>query len=273
MEKHLIINMEGPLMSFGGVAIDGYGMTEPFPGKAMITGLIGNALGYRRQDHEKLQALQDRMVMAARIDQEPPGGINLTDFQTAKMGPGVDIGLEAGKWIIGWTTRGRPETRSGDLKTYQEGSGERRWRDYRTDTKVTVALRMEGRDRPGISLTPSLDEMAKALDEPERPLFIGRKSCLPWAPLFGGFEWAENTLAAVLAVPLDDNPGYLPPRVRLQWDQQEEGERPAQLRTVQMKDNPDSRNWRAGSHGGRRPVVQGTIPREYLARKEEQPVG
>ena len=269
MKKHLIINLEGPLMSFGGVAVDGYGTTEAFPGKSMITGLIGNALGYRRQDHEKLQRIQDQMVMASRIDQEPPGGITLTDYQTAKLGPGVDMALEDGNWVIGWTTRGRTESRTGDPKTYEEGSGERRWRDYRTDTKVTVALRMEGDDQ----LTPTLDQIAKALDEPERPLFIGRKTCLPWDRLFGGFEWASNTLDAVLAVPLNDNPGYLPPRVRLQWDQQEEGEPPQHLRTVRVRDTPDSRNWQAGSHGGRRPVAQGTIPREFLPRKEEAVAG
>jgi CRISPR-associated Cas5-like protein len=41
----LLLRLEAPLMSFGGVAIDYRGVTRTFPGCAMLTGLITNALG------------------------------------------------------------------------------------------------------------------------------------------------------------------------------------------------------------------------------------
>lgn len=56
-----------------------------------------------------------------------------------------------------------------------------RYRDY--DSLCVVALRLESPDQ-----VPTLDDLAKALDEPARPLFIGRKPCLPGEPAVRGLE-------------------------------------------------------------------------------------
>ena len=48
MARHLILNLESPLMAFGGETIDNYGVIRPFPAASMLTGLLANALGWRR---------------------------------------------------------------------------------------------------------------------------------------------------------------------------------------------------------------------------------
>ena len=41
-------------------------------------------------------------------------------------------------------------------------------------------------------MSPRLEELAAALDRPARPLFIGRKACLPSAPIFTG--WVKDAV-------------------------------------------------------------------------------
>ena len=184
--RHLALNLESPLMSFGGETIDNYGVIRRFPAASMLTGLFANALGWRRVEREGHQRLQDRLVFAARIDREPAGGVRLTDFQTAQLNKGDR----------GWTTRGTPEGRAGGTRTYD--APHLRYRDYFADMRVTVALRLEPKDEE-----PTLEDLADALREPARPLFIGRKPCLPSAPLFTGYVEAVNTLDALLKLPLE----------------------------------------------------------------------
>ena len=72
--KHLILALESPLMAFGGETIDNLGVIRWFPSASMLTGLLANALGWRRIERERHQRLQDRLVFAARIDREPADG-------------------------------------------------------------------------------------------------------------------------------------------------------------------------------------------------------
>ena len=76
---------------------------------------------------------------------------------------------------------------------------------------MTVALRLGDKDE-----SPTLEELADALREPARPLFIGRKPCLPSAPLFADFIEAETTLDALLKHPLERD-GAERDDVRLLW--------------------------------------------------------
>ena len=253
--RHLILNLEAPLMAFGGEMIDNLGIVRPFPAVSMLTGLFANALGWRRVEREQHQALQDRIVFAARIDREPATGVRMTDFQTAQLAANDR----------GWTTRGQPEGRAGGANTYN--APHLRYRDYYADMRVIVALRLEPADDD-----PMLDELAAALQEPKRPLFIGRKPCLPSAPLFGGFVDGDTALAALLAVPLEESakPQESAP-IRLQWpvndsqsDDRVRVSRPEFMLT-------DQRNWVSGLHGGGRWVSEGTIERGKLQQKDGAP--
>ena len=255
MAKHLILNLESPLMSFGGETIDNLGVIRPFPAVSMITGLFANALGWRRVERQRHQDLQERIVFAARIDREPHGGLRMTDFQTAQLGASDK----------GWTTRGAPDERAGGANTYN--APHLRYRDYYADMRVTVALRLEPSDGD-----PTLDKLAEALDEPARPLFIGRKPCLPSRRLLGGFTESETSLAALLSVPLDPEDSPSRPTIRVQWPGRENAD---EIERGQGQMITDERNWISGLHGGGRPVRQAAIEREKFAvtqpQEEKQP--
>ena len=249
--RHLIMALEAPLMALGGETIDNYGVTRSFPAASMLTGLLANALGWRRVDREQHQRLQDRMVFAARIDREPASSLRITDFQTAQLGARDR----------GWTTRGVPEGRDGGPNTYN--APHLRYRDYYADMRVTVALRLEPSEE-----VPLLDDLAVALEEPARPLFIGRKPCLPSAPLFGGFSDSDTCLAALLTWPLVDGPSAEshPASQRALWPDGEGKEGLAARHTYMLT---DERRWTSGLHGGGRMVCEGAVPREMFSASAE----
>lgn len=233
--RWIVLRLEAPLLAFGGVRIDHIGPTRDFPSASMLTGLLGNALGYSRTEWERHQSLQDRLVIASRIDRERKSGL-LTDTQNA--------GLE--KTDKGWTTWGEPEGRDG--ASY--GAPHRRLRDFHMDASVTAVLSLKPPEGD-----PDLDTLARALDFPARPLFVGRKPCLPAGRLFYGFVVAGSAYEAlrkadrVQAAPL-----------RAMWPL---GEGPQQGSVVdRIVDLPDIRNWRSGLHSGSRQVVEGRIEPE-----------
>lgn len=184
MTSHLLLRLEAPLMAFGAPAVDQLRPVQRWPAVSMLTGLLGNALGWRRHDAAPLDRLQARLRWAARLDRE---GTPLTEFQTAQLG----------KDDQGWTTRGTPEGRDGGADSYK--SPHLRWRDHRADASVLVAIILAPADE-----TPTLDHLALALQRPARPLFIGRKACLPATPVFAGWLYAADPLSAVLADRVDD---------------------------------------------------------------------
>ena len=251
--RHLILNLESPLMSFGGETIDNYGVIRSFPAVSMLTGLFANALGWRRVDRARHQDLQNRIIFAARIDREPHSGLSMRDFQTAQLGANDR----------GWTTRGQPEGRAGGAATYN--APHLRYRDYYADMRVTVALRLNPEDG-----SPTLDELADRLQEPARPLFIGRKPCLPSAPLFGCFGEADSALDALLETPLSKtNDGMV--SVRMMWPANDGQADDANVKPNRTYMLTDQRYWVSGLHGGGRLVIEGTCPSECFGVKEEQP--
>lgn len=250
LRKWLVVRIEAPLVAFGGVTIDHIGVTRDFPALSAITGLFANALGYDRSERQAHQNLQDRIVFAARREREPIIGV-LRDMQNVQ-------GL--GDEKRGWTTRGAPEERAGGSLA----SIHRRERDYHPDAGllVVVTLRDTGSG-------PTLDTLADALDHPARPLFIGRKPCLPSHPL--RFRSPDGTALYVEAETAHDAlcqltdltsremsaPQEASRLLRATWPA-DEGPTNGKLvdRTVALADR---RNWLTGLHGGTRTVVEGRI--------------
>jgi CRISPR system Cascade subunit CasD len=225
MAEYLRLVLEGPLLAFGGEAVDALGVIEAFPAASMLTGLLANALGWQRHHRHALARLQQRLHYAARIDRE---GRTLTDFQTAKLGADDQ----------GWTTRGVPEGRSGGPATYN--SPHIRRRDYDADKRVVVVLTLSPADE-----APALADLAAALDEPARPLFLGRKPCLPSGPVGAGIVAADGFLAALASLP----PPIDAPSQRVLLPESE----PA-LPGDDVRPWSDRRNWISGVHGGQRLV-------------------
>jgi CRISPR system Cascade subunit CasD len=233
MPAFLMLRLEAPLMSFGREAIDANGPTRDFPDASMVTGLLANALGYSRHEAAKHQRLQDRLVFGVRIDRL---GHDLREFQTAQLS----------KTDQGWTTRGKPEGRAGGNNTYH--SPHIRLRYYRADAALTLAVRLDPANEP-----PTLDDLAVALGHPARPLFIGRKPCLPSAPLFAGICDEKNTVAALQAMqPADGSSG----RCRFVLPQREaDALGPSEIVRLTGR-----RDWIAGVHTGEEVVATLTLP-------------
>ncbi|GIX24426.1 MAG: type I-E CRISPR-associated protein Cas5/CasD [Caldimonas sp.] len=221
----LILRLDAPLMSFGSVVVDQNNPTWRFPGRSMLAGLLGNALGLDHRDTAKLQALQDRLRFAARWDAEPEP---LTEYQTVDLGQPFLVDT-------GWTTRGRREDRKGG----SAASGtHQRWRDHWANGVATVALALDGDG------TPTLDELEAALRRPARPLFIGRKPCLPAAPILLGRRVAEGVKAALAAEPLAEiGPRRRPARITALWPL-DEGEGAGE------EERFDRRDWANNIHRG-----------------------
>ena len=228
MSHHWIhLRLTAPLMAFGGVAIDHVGPTRDFPSASSLTGLLANALGWRREEGARHQALQDMLIFGT-LSVFPKGRsmpLVVTDAQNAKLE----------KSDRGWTTLGTPEGRAG--ATYD--SPHRRRRDYLADHETRVVLRLAGGDGP------TLDDVATALDRPARPLFIGRKSCLPASPLLQGHAEGATAYAALRSLGFNGH---------AIWPDEGEGPDGALRHNV-----ADLRNWHSGLHGGSRVVIEGQI--------------
>lgn len=181
----LLLRLDAPLMSFGGVVIDQINPVERFPGRSLLTGLLGNALGWDHRDSAALARLQERLRHAARWDAQPE---HIVDYQT------VDLG-QAHLVDTGWTTRGRREDRGSGKAT---SGTHQRYRHYWANGVATVAIALTDAE------APDLAALERALCSPARPLFIGRKPCLPAARILLGRRQAAKLRIALAAEPLAD---------------------------------------------------------------------
>jgi CRISPR system Cascade subunit CasD len=131
------------------------------PGRSALLGLIAAALGVRRHEEKRHQALSRDLRFAVRVDAP---GLALRDYHTAQVLPAPRLGVAL--------------TRADELRgPRHELSTVLSWRDYRCDAVYTVATWT----RAGASL--SLDALATALERPVFALYLGRRSCPPSLPL------------------------------------------------------------------------------------------
>ena len=223
------LRFETPLASFGGETIDARGVIRDFPSQSMLTGLLANALGWTRSMRAEHQELQNRIVFGA-LHERDPGMRRMTDYQTAQLGKSDQM----------WSTRGFPIGRAGGAQTYL--GAHQRWRDYHADLRVSVVLTLVP-----ASAEPSLEQVAAALDRPARPLFIGRKPCLPTSRIFRGWLEELDVLGALecVAPEAEECPAIWP------FSGGAEGGRMAMV--------TDQRNWISGLHGGARRVCIGRL--------------
>jgi CRISPR system Cascade subunit CasD len=201
----LLLHFDAPMMAFGAVTVDNINRTAPFPGRSLLTGLLGNALGWDHRDADLLMRLQARIVHAVRRDR---GGEVRQDYQTVDLGQPFLLDQAA------WTTWGRIDERGGsrEVKT----GTHIRLRDYLVDSSFTIALTLDPDDE-----SPSLNDIEDALKKPARPLFLGRKNCLPASRILLG-RWLTSSLVdAVREAPttITSSPSRL-------WWPKREGERP-----------------------------------------------
>ena len=238
MRRALVLRFDAPLISFGAPMVDQNGVVQQMPALSMLTGLLGNALGLTHGEHRRLERLQERIRFASRTD---CAGEAISDYQIVDLGqPWMDARAN------GWTTRGRLTTRGG---ASSEGL-HIRYRHYRANSVHTVVVEL---DPPGEE--PTLDQVAAALQEPARPLFIGRRTCLPATPIFLTFVEAPSLLAVLSRTPRAHRADKGPLQA---WWEDGEPDRDA-LSVGAIVPVTDERNWRDQIHVGRRLLRQGRV--------------
>ncbi len=241
----LLLRLDAPLMSFGGVVVDEHNPTDPLPYRAMLAGLLANALGMTRAQEREFASLQSRIRYAARRDRR---GETLVDYQTVDLSP--DGPLDS---ALGWTTRGTLEERKGG--TASDGT-HIRYRHYLADAIVTVALTLEPPESE-----PSLRSVSDALRLPARALFLGRKCCLPSGPV-----WLAEVAATTLREALERTPRVSPLRpgadrrsdegkLQAVWPQADGGAHDATRLWPRVEDRDPANS----IHVGRRLYVEGLV--------------
>ena len=134
---------------------------------------------------------------------------------------------------------------------------------YIQDAAATVALALTPDKSPFTAA-----EVAKALQQPLRPLFIGRRPCIPTEELYADTINAPSPLAALLGTPLFwSDPKQ--PNVRMQWTPEQESTA-LPVTVTKRTATRDTRDWRSRIHGGNRPTVEGTTPTTTFPNDDRQ---
>lgn len=171
----LLLRLEGPLQSWGLRARWEERDTAFEPTKSGVIGLLGCALGLRRDD-ERLRSISEALEMGVRVDR--PGAL-LVDYHTtggAKRPDGAPEGMLNAE---------------GKLKRETDVSK----RSYLMDASFLVALR--GSDA-------LIAELVHALRHPVWPVFLGRKACVPTCPVLVRSAQYGSVREALLAQPLPE---------------------------------------------------------------------
>jgi CRISPR system Cascade subunit CasD len=106
-----------------------------------------------------------------------------------------------------------------------------------------------------MAMCKTIDPLAAALREPARPLFLGRKTCLPAAPVLRAMVEAPDVLAALQQTPSETHAGRtIEITASACWPVQLGVELPGRVVAVY-----DQRDWRNQIHTGRRLRREGLL--------------
>lgn len=164
MPPYLVFRLYGAMASWGEIAVGEFRPTSDHPGRSAVLGLIGAALGVRRDEEERLRALADGYRIGVRLD--APGQL-LRDYHTSQV-PASGTGRSRRTY----RTRREELLAPADLVSTILST-----RDYRCDACATIVVEA----LPGAP--HSLGELAAALTNPVYVLYLGRRSCPPGLPL------------------------------------------------------------------------------------------
>jgi CRISPR system Cascade subunit CasD len=203
----LFLRLEGPLQAWGLRARWGERDTSDAPTKSGVVGLLGCALGLRRDDPE-LRALGDALRLGVRVDLP---GARLRDYHTTGGGRYGEATHAGGSRFhtdpyVGGVLSAEVDARGRIKVKINAGTKEPETdvseRHYLADASFLAALQGP----------PELVErLGAALRAPVWPCFLGRKACVPAAPIFAGLGQHDDLEAALAAGPFS-------PRVLAAWE-------------------------------------------------------
>lgn len=218
MMRHLMVKLEAPLQAWGTVSIDAVRVTGQWPTLSGLTGLFASALGYTYKDGERTNALQSALQFAT-LEIRVGGGAPsiLQDFQS------VDLGAMPS---AGWTRWGM-EKRGG---AFSKGTHLLE-KQYLENAAFRVAVKLHA-PHP-----VSLDQLAEALRTPSRPLYLGRRSCIPSARLLDGWQEANTGFDALMA--FNSGRGDNPPNGGRCWYEPGDGPKVTPQQVLEVWDRRD----------------------------------
>jgi CRISPR system Cascade subunit CasD len=182
MRQYLVFRLYGPMSSWGDVAVGEFRPTYAYPSKSAVIGLIAAALGIRRDEAERQEALASSLGFAVRVDSS---GQLLRDYHTVQAPPT--------KKGVQYHTR-RDEVLSDDLNTMITS------RDYRSDARYAIGIWVRDTE----TSPAELSAMASALTNPKFHLYLGRKSCPLALPLMPQVISADSIPNALNVVRFDE---------------------------------------------------------------------
>jgi CRISPR system Cascade subunit CasD len=261
--------LSAPLMSFGAPSLHGDRPTDQLPGRSMLTGLLANALGWEMPAAAARHTALQAALRYAAVQLRAPS-TQLSDFQTAFTRKADRL----------WSSRGELDQRGGHSGTHRGGPANMT-KHYLVDAAVAVGLTLT--DVPDAATPdaetpdaetpeaatpeagiPDLATLAEALRRPARPLFIGRKCCVPDVRPFAGLVEADSPASAIAALLQSDHafacwdPGFGPDR----------GAGCPIATTV-----ADRRDWRGNEHRGSSRLLFDRLHRSDAALPASPPGG
>jgi len=181
MRDYLVMRLYAPLASWGEIAVGEVRHSAAYPSKSALLGLLGAALGVRRDDDAAQARLNTGYAFGVKLCS---AGFPLRDYHTVQA--------PQSKAKERYYTR-RDEIERGELNTLLTE------REYRCDALAVVAVAtMEGDALP-------LRELAKKVKAPDFPLYLGRKSCplaVPLNPQVNPFSSLKDALDSLDEVAL-----------------------------------------------------------------------
>lgn len=159
----LVFQLQAPLSSWGDTAVGEYRPSYDYPGVSAVVGLLGAALGLRREDESAHAALRDHYGYAVGVQSS---GKLLRDYHTAQVPSQASL-----KKRPHASRRDEVAIPRHDLNTILST------RDYRQDVAFLIAVQGDD-DSPY-----PLEALRDALRQPRFVLYLGRKACPPGAPL------------------------------------------------------------------------------------------
>jgi CRISPR system Cascade subunit CasD len=161
---YLVFQLQGPMVAWGEPAVGEYRGSADTPGESALIGLLGAALGFKRENESAFAALQEGYRFAVGV--QNPGQL-LRDYHTAQV-PGRSA------------LKNLPHnSRRDELNMPREKLGTiLSTRDYRQNGAWLIGVQAQ----PNAPHT--LESVVAALRCPRFVLYLGRKSCPPAAPLY-----------------------------------------------------------------------------------------
>lgn len=222
MGDYLIFQLYGPLSAWGEIAVGEIRRSAAYPSKSAVMGLVGAALGIRRDAEPAHQELCRSYGFGVKVLSM---GTLLQDYHTTQVPPTLKNQV--------FHTR-KDELAAPKLGTILST------REYRCDASCVVALWVRADPPPH-----PLMEMADALNQPRLILYLGRKSCPPSLPL-----QARVVSTATLKDALDDGSvgfdgdGRLPRHAPTYcWDETENAGMSPSHRIIRHDDAVSRKRW------------------------------